>query len=422
MDDAPHDNPPPFAGRANAIARIRQHIADPVGTPVPAFIGRDGIGKTALLRQFAGMPTDGHIGVYLPLKDIRPDDEIAWLDALYSHTEATLSAYDFIPTLAQKRPTGADGATLKAWFRDEFLTAAFRVIHRGRRLVFLLDDAEVLVETMMRDTLAEDYFAYLDDLRHPQCAVVLTLSITYENRLELFNTITTPDQFQRLGNLDAAETADALRQSGTAYDEAAISAIYKATGGEPSLVAAYIAALAAGGAVNAKDVKAVTAAIYDGHKAAFHAIWADLTLDERLVLTAISSLIYADPLRPVAAGDIEAWLVRTDYTLDLTAIHAAIRGLDYRQLVGGNAAQKLTVRPGLLQTWMLENARLEASDSGVSSGGAVAGGAVRGNRPLTVLAVLVVLLALAAAFFILTGTPSAPTPESAIPTATLSAP
>ena len=76
------------------------------------------------------------------------------------------------------------------------------------------------------------------------------------------------------------------------------------------------------------------------------------------MLTAIASLIYDDPIKTVTAERIEAWLVETDYPLDIVAIHAALRGLDYQDIVSNYRNEGFKLIAGMMQTWLLEHARL----------------------------------------------------------------
>jgi Na+-transporting NADH:ubiquinone oxidoreductase subunit NqrB len=99
----------------------------------------------------------------------------------------------------------------------------------------------------------------------------------------------------------------------------------------------------------------VAYAASDSH---FRQMWQVLTRDERLVLTAIASLIYDDPLKAVTVERIETWLVETDYPMDTTAIHAALRGLDYQDVVSNLRNQGYKLVAGMMQTWLLEHARL----------------------------------------------------------------
>jgi hypothetical protein len=72
--------------------------------------------------------------------------------------------------------------------------------------------------------------------------------------------------------------------------------------------------------------------------------------------------LYDDPLSSIDAARIEGWLVETDYPLDTTAINAALRSLEYREIVSSTPSG-LAITAGLMQTWLLEHARLSDTPS-----------------------------------------------------------
>ena len=106
----------------------------------------------------------------------------------------------------------------------------------------------------------------------------------------------------------------------------------------------------------------VTAAVAKRADEVFDEIWQGLKTNERLVLSAISQLLYRDPLRAADIPSIEAWLVETEYPLDRIAIAAAIRSLEYDELVTTGSAG-ITLGSGLLQTWLLENTAVERTQA-----------------------------------------------------------
>ena len=82
------------------------------------------------------------------------------------------------------------------------------------------------------------------------------------------------------------------------------------------------------------------------------------SLNERLVLTAITDLIFEDPLDKISVPLLQTWLTDTDYPLDTTAILSALRSLEYNEIVTG-MPDAIVLTSGLMQTWLLENARLQ---------------------------------------------------------------
>lgn len=401
-----------FVGREGALSWIRQHLADPIHTPVPAFIGRDGIGKTALLKQFAGVhPESSFVGVYINCRAHDIQNEMDWLLVIYQAVRDHIKSLGIVIEVVKFSDLTDDAEDFKAWFKDDYLQKVIRRLENNGRLLLLIDNAEVLVETMMRDTLAEDYFAYLNDLRSARCGVAFTIHIDYENRLELFYTLVQDaEQFMRLDSLTFEQAQHLLNRTYHAIDAEAIETIYKASGGEPRFIKAFSAYLSPETAVDNTKVKSVTRNIYDNHRTVFRKIWGELTDDERLVLSAIGNMVYDDPFGTINAGQIERWLSETEHPLDLTAIHAAIRGLEYRELLTGDARNELTLKMGLFLSWILEQGGLHddrASNSGLS------------NRVILVgtLALIILVIALVVLSNSQRQTPSI---QESIPTATLS--
>ncbi|MFN8379394.1 MAG: hypothetical protein U0452_12060 [Anaerolineae bacterium] len=75
------------------------------------------------------------------------------------------------------------------------------------------------------------------------------------------------------------------------------------------------------------------------------------------MLTAITDLIFEDPLDKISVP-VPIWLTDTDYPLDTTAILSALRSLEYNEIVTG-MPDAIVITSGMMQTWLLENARLQ---------------------------------------------------------------
>jgi energy-coupling factor transporter ATP-binding protein EcfA2 len=354
--------PPPFAGRKPALNRFRQALAE---RRALLYLGRQGIGKTALLRHLEATLDDSYLAVYLPLRDTPIADETDWVLSISQSITAEILKRDFTYSrLSQMPPPGDDP---RGWFSETFLPEIIAIIRVHRRLILLLDDAEGLLDAMTAGALPADHPAFLLDvlMQHEQVALVLSLDSSRDADTPHLYPLIAPDDTVRLTNL-TEEDCRALLQEPTAphvvVADAAAARIYEATGGTPLLVLMYGDALfqhweaaPTEKLITVEVVRQVTTPVYRAASAEFRRRWDALTLNERLVLTAMSSLLYADPQTDLTTDSIEAWLVETDYPMDATTINAALRSLQYDELVG---AQPLTIPIGLLHTWLLENARL----------------------------------------------------------------
>lgn len=359
------------------LNRLQQHLIKPAHAYT--LIGRYQIGKTALLRRFQQAASVDTIGIYVPLRQLPLTSETLWLNSLAEIAIETVRAQGYDPVTLELM----EDDSVRRWFVEGCLPSLYRAIHTRRKLVLLLDDAEQLLLAIQAGQLPDDTFAYLDGLIGEQLGIVVTLHQDYEDQLARFAPLVNPDLVERLMNL----TLEDIRQQMPDRDASLIQNIYDATGGEPGLVEAFSQRLAS--ADDAPAFEQTMALVYDQVQDRFQTIWHARTRDERLVLTAMISLHYDDPLRDIDTGRIEQWLVETDYPLDRTTINVAIRGLEYQELVKGSS-NDLRIAAGLLRKWLMQNARLDGVASPAESGDGL--GLTSNRLWLVVLVALVILL------------------------------
>lgn len=422
----------PFAGRKTAFGRLYQQLNDPGSRRALLILGARRMGKTAFLHACDAAFGDAFVGVVVPMRDTTISSETEFFLALAQSVTETLAEREFSLTrLSDIHPPRNDG---RLWWETEFLPQAFAIIRAHRKLALLLDDAERLINAVRAGTLPADTYTYLKRLLEetPALGLALTLDTEHEAEVPQLAPLVTLNDILRLPRLAPDETAALLREPAqgayTVPDDAA-AAIQKGTGGVPSLAQHYGYRLFSRwqatpdvNVLTVEDIKAVTGAVAQYGGDDFRYVWGRLPLNERLVLTAISGLVYDDPLKPVDADAIESWLVKTDYPLDVTAIRSALRGLEYRDVIqpvasGGTSA--VTLVSSLWQTWLLENARLGAprpsrpAPSSAPSTAAPEARAYFSRRTLTGLLVAAAALGGLTALLVFGGSP----PPDALPTA-----
>lgn len=357
----------PFAGRQRAFEFLYQQLTDPAGTESSLIIGRRESGKTALLQHFSRFFDETFVGVYIPLSDKRLTSEADWLQLLAQEATRALSERNY--TLS-RLPELDDALTdTRGWFGEIYLPEILNIIRRQRRLILLLDDANALLGASAAGKLPDDSIAYLHGLvqSHPQLGIVLTLDSQFEADIPKLSPLISLEAIFRLANLSADESDWLLTEPASGLYNLtadATATVYKATGGQPRLLQRFgyhlfklWEAQPTRATLTADDVKQITPVVYAASESDLRAAWANTTRNERLALTAITSLIYADPLGAITPESLESWLVETDYPLDSTAIKAAIRGLEYREIVE-HTPTGIRLTTGLMQTWLLENGRL----------------------------------------------------------------
>jgi hypothetical protein len=392
---------PPFIGRESYFARIHQHISDPATQHAIAFSGRRHVGKTAFLRQFAAAANPNHICVYIPLKELKLDGGSLWLRGVARLATDAVNHAGFAPDEIDDPPD--DETLIREWFTEMCLASLFHAIRAHRKLIFLFDDVERLATAAEELRVPRDCFEFLRSLaENPQLEMAVSIGIDYEDALDMLYPLVDPNDVHRLTSLNREDTIALMRLPAQGFytvDDAAVNAIYEATGGEPALLQRFGAALytlAESGdtTIQADDIKAITTQVYANSKPDFQLIWATLDNEERLTLTALAELYYENPLRRVDVPAIETWLANSDHPVDVTTINASIRGLDYREIVTGTA-NNTAIASGLFRTWLLENAgkpdeRAPKSTQNMTT-----------NRNTMIIVAIVILVALLLAAFVI---------------------
>ncbi len=360
----------PFAGRQKAFEHLYQRLTDPTSAGVSIILGRRDIGKTALLRHFGAYFDDTFVDVYIPLKNQNVRSESDWLNVLALSTMQALSQKDF--SLNKLPKQNAEDADMRRWMTSEYLPEMFDLI-RGRRLVWLLDDTGSMIQWTKADKLPADHFTYLDGLvkQHQNLGIIMAMDSRYEMLIPGMSPLVSLTDVYRLANLAEEETRALMQQpiknEFRVNDEAA-ALVHSTTGGLPRLVQRFGAALydyhqvtdTPRTILTAEDVKNVTNTVQRQSTDDFQKIWDETTRNERLILTGITRLTYDDPLSPVTISSLSNWLLESDFPLDITAINAAIRGLEYAELID-NDKTGIRLRASLMQTWLLQHAELQST-------------------------------------------------------------
>ncbi len=355
----------PFAGRQDAFARLYARLFDPASTSAILFIGRRHSGKTVLLHNAAAVFKELALGIHVPLRQVTLERESAWLLALAQIITSELVQQGYIVSrLSQLESPGDD---MRHWLEVTFLPQILGAVRR--KLLILLDDVDCLLLAVRDGQLPEDTFAYLLSLTEKTTPLYFaaTISTEFEDDLDDLAPLIAPADVIRLPNLAPDETKWLLQapvQGLYSVPDECTLAVQRAVGGAPGLVQhfgyQFFKRWEATPELNVftlEDVKAVTPAVYLYNEADYRDRWERLSANERTVLTAISGRLYDDPLGRIDAAAIQAWLVDTDFPIDITTINATLRSLEYREILQPTP-NGITLSADLMQTWLLENARL----------------------------------------------------------------
>lgn len=358
----PGDPLAPFAGRQDELARLDHYLKDPAANAALVFMGRRWLGKTALLQRFDSVFDDQFVHAHLPLKLVDLSSENALLQAITDAVADLLAERDI--TISRIPSPDPDAPILRDWFSGTWLPGIFQIIRSHRKLVLLMDDAHVWLDAESGEGWHGATFDFFHDLlqQHPQLRIVLTFAAEREDHLTKLNPLVSPAHIQRLGYLTTEATGWLLRYPGLyAVPDESVTAVQRSTGGHPQLLQRFAHHIyqyhdthPGERTITPQIIRTLTPGVYHASIEELANIWAESTDVEQFVLVAFSQIRYNDPLKAITADVIAAWLLDSDYPLDQTAVNAALRGLEYREVVVlRSSGIELTCH--MLQTWLLEN-------------------------------------------------------------------
>lgn len=353
---------PIFVGRALELARLHQHLTDPANTHATVYLGRWRMGKTALLQHFDQFFDEHFIGIYIPLENVEFSDETHWLMDLMQAVQYYVKAQGYNPIANLNQADQENPDNLREWFKNVFLTDIYRVIRPQRRIALLLDDVQHLIHAVQDKKLPPDTFDYLHHLMGAQLGIALTLPVDNEDLIPQLAPLSQLTDVKRLHNLSKTEVVQLFSEMIPHITPDAPSLIYTLTGGDPYLVNRfgyhiYVHWENTSQAITIADIQKIRLKIQEEHHDDILAIWRSLSQNERLVLTALGDLYRQNPIRELTPKVIEAWLIDTDYPMDMMTINATIRSLDYREMITGRDG-KVEFTGTLMRDWVIQHASI----------------------------------------------------------------
>lgn len=381
----------PIAGREAIYMQIQQHMMDTTARHALAYIGYHGAGKTALLRQLPMYVDLAIISVFLPLSDLVLDDEEALLTRFVIRTTQVLSQYDYsmsrIPALSDDEDE--DAIPMREWLRDDYLPEVMHVIRGQRRLLWLLDDFNLLLDAIEKGDMPKDFVSYLHSLMmaQPQLGIVVTAHTDDEARLLALEPFLKTSAIHRLQALPLDASIMMLKEAAPYFSEKDLTRLHQATGGHPLWLAHATTELDA-----TSSISEIIDRVFGLASADIAKTWGDLQPNEQYILQALAELHYQNPLADVTLDDVTRWVINSDVNMDSTDIYSALRSLEFREIIS-TSDSKIAFRAELVRRWLLMNQGNQVQRQRVSKQ-ASNGSAPAMNGRLIVALVVIAIVAL----------------------------
>lgn len=355
----PNQSAPPFAGRAEQLARLHQHLTSAAVPHALTLLGRRRSGRTAFID--AARRRFDESFVWAAPDVMSAADESAFILALYQSGKDAASARGLAVHRLPRFPDEKTPEEQRVWLAETGLPELYQLIRPHRRLIWVIDGAEPLAEAVARGNLPVDFGTWLGSLFGPQLGMLLTGHVDNETALTRLAPLVDPSATIRIGTLTEAETAELLAFGRDAPDPATAAQLYALTGGLPELAvnaAAAVHDVSRGEAYSPAHLRQVRPTLSAASSAYFRGLWDNLSADEQAVLTALAYLRFDRPDASLRAEDVEAWLADSDYPLDLTAIFSVLRRLEFVDVVSGPHVN-VRIRAGLFESWIRETVKPE---------------------------------------------------------------
>src|SRR5262249_21503963 len=150
----PVGNSPAFVGRDDVLRAVLRVLRDPQHHGIVLY-GQRRIGKTSILQQLAEwLPKQGGPrAIYFDLQD-----KASWsVGKIGEHLALTIAD-------ALDLPEPVPGAEPEVWFQREWLPAVLDKLGKGKSLVVLLDEFDVLADVESQRAVSATFFGYLREL------------------------------------------------------------------------------------------------------------------------------------------------------------------------------------------------------------------------------------------------------------------
>lgn len=405
---SPTEHPAYFVDREDTFAFFRQNLTSAARRHGLALIGRRGLGKTSVLYQLAGQLDERYVVCLVSLATTTLTDEEAFIVALTDDIRLALdlagSSTYRLPEWPPDAEEGAAETSIRWWFSTVYLDIAMTAL-RGRTLILALDDAHLLFPAIRQGALPADLWDFLGELlvTHPRLELVAALDAAHEDEALATPLLGDPVLHTRLAELareDAAMLVQRPVEGVARYDEGVVGQILAWAGGHPFLLHSVCRLLFRrseernhNGPITAHDLIAVQDAALEQAGEIFEPLWAGMSHNERLALTALAALHQEYPDAGATLDDLHAWAGERGYTPNQTQLAAALRSLEYKGLVDIDLTGRHRLPATLIAGWVMANTTIELAPP-------AAPGASRYIPALGLAAALLIVAALGLAAFL----------------------
>ncbi|PJF45189.1 MAG: hypothetical protein CUN55_00025 [Phototrophicales bacterium] len=335
-------DPTMFYGREDALRFLMLHLSGRRTRRALVVLGTRGIGKSSLLGRVPLVVDERYPSVKVDAAAIELDNIIAFVATIVDQTRAMMTAIEASTYRLPPFPDVSDPNTdLLAWLADDYLSVVFSAIRRTRHLILMVDNLHLVFDAIDAGHFPTGFMGYWQHLleRYEQLDLLFSLDMSYEERALQTPPMDDPNLYYRLSHLKPEEALQLITEPVKTlygFEPQALEQIQSWAGGHPYHLQAIGRLLyrrweedrAHVNLITSHDLQAIYPAVLEMAKDTISPIWEILRPNERLVLTA-----FLDMRAPLTLDDLRNWLESAGYPLEKVQIAAALRGLEYMNVI-----------------------------------------------------------------------------------------
>jgi hypothetical protein len=402
-----------YFGRDALFHKVQQHVSEPIQRGILVIEGQAGMGKTSFLQACSGHFPDHDVLLCWLVLD---DSCLMHLSALYQRMyESTLEAFERGQFSLSRLPsppvdTELNDETFVVWFHEAYLPQAFQIIRHYRYLVFLVDDADLLLNAIDKGNLSVTLLTQWQSLleTHPQLSMIITINPHRINDDSLDKFIV--DNMHRLMPFTQNEVVAWCQKIGM-IDAKSQEIVWGLAGGHPRWTHLLIAQWQ-----TMRTIDGQSSALVESYQQDLTLGWQQLSSDDKRLLQACAGAVYDDPIKPLTAERLHTWLAYHDTPFDMTTIKVLLRGLEYQHWIM-SAPTSVALRGTFIQRWLLEKMN-RAGLNGLASSNEIPT-STQQNEPRLMLIGIAIAVIVALVLIILAQPSNIVSPDALVPTVTL---
>ncbi|HQF62834.1 MAG TPA: hypothetical protein PLT26_10060 [Anaerolineaceae bacterium] len=350
-----------FVGRDDIFEFVRENLFGTYQNNVIVLHGQRRTGKSSVLYHLNDVLKESHICVLIDMQGKAARGEVDFLYSIADDIVYTLENHGITAPLPE-RSEFEDSPEF--FFRSRFLRGVYEALGE-KNLLLMFDEFEELQKRVEDGKLSADIFPYLRNLMQHERRLDFIFAGTHkleELASEYWSILFNIAAYKRITFLDYDDVVQLVTKPveryGLSYDPLALERIFQVASGHPYFTQVICHELVAyhndteRNYITTTCVDAVLDRIIERGEAHFKYIWAESSMEQRLLLVALAELL--ETMDNATLDDIAGVLEKRGRAVETTDLNEAAGKLEARDILlrSGPRSNLYRFRVDLIRRWI----------------------------------------------------------------------